>query len=709
MPSLKELENLKTILLGEKAANVLGGISKYKEILAAFRETYDKEKADGYIVISQKLFRSREQELADRTYNECYSIYKGFSDRKKEGIESVLKTSYYTPEAVVTGVKKALNTYLQNTKGSIRILEPSAGDGSFIKPFLTDKSMKTSCFAVEKCPLAFERLQKNIPPINKEGKMIMSPYNDPFEQLYFDSFTFDLVLGNFPFGDFKPALAKGQNPYKEFDNNIQNFFILKSLQHLRNGGLMVFLCSDRFADNNKNLAKEVFKKANFIGGLRLHNEIFKKENTKVVSDIVMLQKNENKTQITEIEKEFLEEYTFPSKNDPEKTLRISKYFKKQMFGELDEGFFNYQYNPTVRNAFANQEPAFTENFIADTLSMALKKAFDKKIFQENLFFKEPPKAPPKAIKKEKEATPPNHFQNFVLKNYPNIKKGNLLFWNEKLVHLKNEKENAFDYEPILEPIFAKPSKRKKIGTGQLAFFDNAGEPAQKNLQLNKEETIFYEDFINLTQKYNEQESEKGDFDKTYFIKNHYATFFKKHGPLKNHLPKIQKDFHHKTLLNIEKNKSIFEENQTKTPLQKAALPKQPPTIEEILEDSYDKFNCVNVDFVNTMYLNIYGNTNWMKAALKNKNVFLNPVYDRVGVFQKVELASKNDFLSGMLFKKINFLKTDFLKYLEKQGNITILKDFDFLNGETLQVLKNAMIFFLFVALFKTNGAMIRAF
>lgn len=208
MPSLKELENLKTILLGEKAANVLGGISKYKEILAAFRETYDKEKASGYIVISQKLFRSREQELADIAYNECYSIYKGFSDRKKEGIESVLKTSYYTPEAVVTGVKKALNTYLQNTKGSIRILEPSAGDGSFIKPFLTDKSMKTSCFAVEKCPLAFERLQKNIPPINKEGKMIMSPYNDPFEQLYFDSFTFDLVLGNFPFGDFKPALAK---------------------------------------------------------------------------------------------------------------------------------------------------------------------------------------------------------------------------------------------------------------------------------------------------------------------------------------------------------------------------------------------------------------------------------------------------------------------------------------------------------------------
>jgi adenine-specific DNA methylase len=79
---------------------------------------------------------------------------------------------------------------------------------------------------------------------------------------------------------------------KEYNSlSAHNYFIVKSLDALKDGGVLNFVISASFLDNMDNKTAELINsKAKFIGAIRLPSDIFKGAGTNVTTDIVIFQK-----------------------------------------------------------------------------------------------------------------------------------------------------------------------------------------------------------------------------------------------------------------------------------------------------------------------------------------------------------------------------------------------------------------------------------
>mgnify|MGYP002625561929 CR=1 FL=1 len=105
-----------------------------------------------------------------------------------------------------------------------------------------------------------------------------------------DSF-FDVAIGNIPFGNF----GVNDKKYDKHNFLIHDYFIAKTLDKLRTGGVIAFVTSSGTLDKTSNeFRKYISQRADLIGAIRLPNNTFiKNANTKVTSDIIFLQKRED--------------------------------------------------------------------------------------------------------------------------------------------------------------------------------------------------------------------------------------------------------------------------------------------------------------------------------------------------------------------------------------------------------------------------------
>ena len=116
-----------------------------------------------------------------------------------------------------------------------------------------------------------------------------------YEKTNFPDAFFDVAIGNIPFGSF------GVND-KRYDKNkflIHDYFIAKTIDKVRSGGVIAFITSSGTLDKkNSSVRKYIAQRADLIGAIRLPNNTFSKNaNTKVTSDIIFLQKRDNITDI----------------------------------------------------------------------------------------------------------------------------------------------------------------------------------------------------------------------------------------------------------------------------------------------------------------------------------------------------------------------------------------------------------------------------
>ncbi|MDY3551378.1 hypothetical protein R5W24_000454 [Gemmata sp. JC717] len=94
----------------------------------------------------------------------------------------------------------------------------------------------------------------------------------------------DAVIGNVPFADLKME-HKGQKL------SLHDFFIAKSLDALKPGGVLAVVTSHYTLDKQNAAARELFaSQADFVGAIRLPSDAFKREGTQVVTDILFLRK-----------------------------------------------------------------------------------------------------------------------------------------------------------------------------------------------------------------------------------------------------------------------------------------------------------------------------------------------------------------------------------------------------------------------------------
>ena len=213
------------------------------------------------------------------------SEYKQLMDSLKQ---SVL-TAFYTPSAVTEALADVLKEHQIIPE---KVLEPSAGIGAFVDSVL-DNNPKADIMAFEK-DLLTGKILRHLHPEQKvriEGfEKIEKPFND----------YFDLAISNIPFGDvavFDPSYTAMKGMRALVTRRIHNYFFVKALDTVRDGGLVAFITSQGVlnAKNNSAARFMMIYHADLVSAIRLPNNLFTENaNTEVGSDLIILQKNTQK-------------------------------------------------------------------------------------------------------------------------------------------------------------------------------------------------------------------------------------------------------------------------------------------------------------------------------------------------------------------------------------------------------------------------------
>ena len=212
--------------------------------------------------------------------------YKRYMDAMKQ---SVL-TAFYTPPEITGTIADVLHEHGIRPD---RVLEPSAGVGAFVDAILENKP-DADIMAFEK-DLMTGKILKHLHPDQKVRVQGYEKIEKPFMN------HFDLAISNIPFGDvavFDPEFSGSKDPARHSAaRTIHNYFFLKSLDAVREGGIVAFITSQGVLDapTNAPIREYMMSHANLVGVARLPNNLFTgNAGTEVGSDLIILQKNSGK-------------------------------------------------------------------------------------------------------------------------------------------------------------------------------------------------------------------------------------------------------------------------------------------------------------------------------------------------------------------------------------------------------------------------------
>ena len=219
--------------------------------------------------------------------------YKRFVDSLKA---SVL-TAFYTPKEITDTIADVLADY---SIRPARMLEPSAGVGVFVDSMLRH-SPNADVMAFEK-DLLTGTILRHLYPDQKMRTCGFEKIERPFNNY------FDLAVSNIPFGDiavFDPEFQRSDSFGKRSAQKaIHNYFFLKGLDAVRDGGIVAFITSQGVLNSTKtSVRNELFSQADLVSAIRLPNNLFTDNaGTEVGSDLIVLQKNLNKKEMTQDER-----------------------------------------------------------------------------------------------------------------------------------------------------------------------------------------------------------------------------------------------------------------------------------------------------------------------------------------------------------------------------------------------------------------------
>ncbi|WP_301206814.1 helicase-related protein [uncultured Duncaniella sp.] len=220
-----------------------------------------------------------------------------------DSLKASVLTAFYTDNRIVDAISDALKYSGVEIKN---FLEPSAGQGAFIDSFLrNDRYPGAEVLAYEKDLLSGKILSALHPSIltRIEG----------FEKIERDfNGYFDVAASNVPFGDFAvadPAYAVSKEiGYRQASKSLHNYFFLKGLDQVREGGLIAFITSQGVMNAASPFVRmELVRQADLVAALRLPNNTFSDNaGTDVGSDLIILQKHTGKKSLSADEEFFIQ-------------------------------------------------------------------------------------------------------------------------------------------------------------------------------------------------------------------------------------------------------------------------------------------------------------------------------------------------------------------------------------------------------------------
>ena len=186
--------------------------------------------------------------------------------------------AFYTSPTVIKAMYEALGN-MGLKQGNI--LEPSCGVGNFMG-LLPESMSAASMYGVELDPVSGQIAKQ----LYQKNRIAVQGFE---ETSYPDSF-FDSVIGNVPFGAYQVSDRK----YDRYHFMIHDYFIAKSLDLVRPGGVVAVVTSSGTMDKQNPEVRQYFaNRADLLGAIRLPNNAFQRNaNTSVVADLLFFQKRD---------------------------------------------------------------------------------------------------------------------------------------------------------------------------------------------------------------------------------------------------------------------------------------------------------------------------------------------------------------------------------------------------------------------------------
>lgn len=222
-----------------------------------------------------------------------------------DSLKNSVLTAFYTPASVVEATAMAL--YHADITPS-RLLDPSAGVGIFGQHFgLAVPDCEIECY--EKDLITAKILNS----IKDHWIVPTTVHAEGFQSIPEDrNGYFDIVASNIPFGDTKVydrAFERDGDPVRKMaQKGVHNYFFVKGIDTLREGGILAFITSQGVMNSPKNepIRAWLMQRCNLVSAVRLPNNLFiDKAGTEVGSDLIVLQKNSAKTGLTPNEERFI--------------------------------------------------------------------------------------------------------------------------------------------------------------------------------------------------------------------------------------------------------------------------------------------------------------------------------------------------------------------------------------------------------------------
>ena len=253
----------------------------------------------------------------DKWENEYSELKELLTADEYTAARSSVLDAFFTDSVIIDSIYNVVQN--AGFKGG-NILEPAMGIGNFFGRLPEELRDKVNLYGVEKDSLSGRIAQKLYP----QADITI----DGFENTRFNDNSFDVAIGNIPFGDFSVNDSK----YNSKHLKIHDYFFLKSLDKVRDGGIVAFVTSKGTLDKkDSSFRKTLAERADLVGAVRLPNNAFKSAGTEVTADIIFLQKREKKLEI---------EPSWVHTGQLENGLTVNNYFvehPKMILGEVVEG------------------------------------------------------------------------------------------------------------------------------------------------------------------------------------------------------------------------------------------------------------------------------------------------------------------------------------------------------------------------------------
>lgn len=205
---------------------------------------------------------------------EYQSLSQLMTREELEAARASTTNAHYTDLEVVSAIYDGLKR--MGLKGG-NILEPSMGTGNFFGAMPKALSNRSNLYGVEMDSLT-GRIAKVLYP---DANIMIAP----FQQARYEDNQFDAIVGNVPFSEVT-------YPYKGKKYTLHDYFFVKSLDHLKPGGIMMAITSTGTLDSGSiDKRNALASKADLIAAYRLPGGMFETNaGTKVTTDLLVFRK-----------------------------------------------------------------------------------------------------------------------------------------------------------------------------------------------------------------------------------------------------------------------------------------------------------------------------------------------------------------------------------------------------------------------------------